>query len=146
MVSQIFLSPVLGADPSRVRRLCHILGIDSLEVGVGAGLLNTVVGARVALGVEAVDGGSPEVAGRHLLLEEDVELGVGAALGLGKAEEGPDEAEEAGAGVEETSLSAPVLGDVSHWSFMLWKRGELTQAPGFNMRGVRTLPTQEAKL
>jgi hypothetical protein len=72
-------------------------------------LLDTVVGARVAVGVEAVDNGGAEVARWHLLLEEDVKLGVCAALGLGQAEEGPDEAEEAGACVEVSGLSAPIL-------------------------------------
>ena len=89
--------------------LCHILGVDSLKVCVSTVLFDPVVGARIALGVEAVDNGGLEVACGNLLLEEDVEFGVGAALGLGEAEECPEEAEEAGAGVEETSLSAPVL-------------------------------------
>lgn len=81
---------------------------------MGASLLDTVVRAGVAHGVEAVDSGALEVARGHLLLEEDVEFGIGAALGLGKAEEGPDKAEEAGAGVEETRLSAPILCAVSN--------------------------------
>lgn len=72
-------------------------------------LLNAVVGARVSLGVETVDSGGLEVTSGYLLLEENVELCVGAALGLGQAEESPDEAEEAGTSVEETSLSTPVL-------------------------------------
>ena len=95
--------------PAPFLRLCHLLGVDGLEACVSAGLLNAVVRAGVALGVEAVDNGGLELACGNLLLEEDVEFGVGAALGLGEAEEGPDEAEEAGAGVEETSLSAPIL-------------------------------------
>ena len=76
-------------------------------------LLHAIIGARIAFGVEAVDSGGSEVASGHFLLEEDVELGVGAALGLGQAEECPDEAEEASASVKETSLSAPVLQNVS---------------------------------
>lgn len=78
-------------------------------MGVSTSLLDTVVRASIAIGVEAVDNCGTEVARRHLLLEENIELGVGAALRLGQAEVGPDEADEAGAGVEETSLSAPVL-------------------------------------
>jgi hypothetical protein len=89
------------------------LGVDSLKVCVRSCLLDTVVRARVAIGVEAVDNGGAEVARWHLLLEEDVELGVGTALGLGQAEEGPYEAEEAGACVEVSGLSAPVLCEVS---------------------------------
>lgn len=76
---------------------------------MGTRLLRAIVRARVAVAVEAVDNGGAEVACRHLLLEQDVELGVCAALGLRETEEGPDEAEEACSGVEETSLSAPVL-------------------------------------
>lgn len=76
-------------------------------------LLHIVIAARVAFGMEAVDGGGLEVAGRHFPFEEDVQFGVCAALGLGKAEESPEETKEAGAGIEETSLSAPVLEKVS---------------------------------
>ena len=89
------------------------LRVDSLKVCVCSCLLDAVVRARVAVGVEAVDNGGAEVARWHLLLEENVELGVGAALGLGQAEEGPYEAEEAGTCVEVSGLSAPVLCHVS---------------------------------
>lgn len=76
-------------------------------------LLHAVIGASITIGMEAVDNSGSEVAGRDLLLEEDIKLGVGAALGLGQAEESPYEAEEASASVEETGLSAPVLWIVS---------------------------------
>lgn len=89
------------------------LRVDGLKVCVCSCLLDTVVRARVAVGVEAVDNGGAEVARWHLLLEENVELGVGAALGLGQTEEGPYEAEEAGTCVEVSGLSAPVLRHVS---------------------------------
>jgi hypothetical protein len=89
-------------------QLCHILGVDCLKMSASA-LFDPIVGARVAFGVEAVDSGGGEVAGGHFLLEENVELGVCATLGFGKTKESPDEAKKASAGVEETSLSAPIL-------------------------------------
>ena len=122
------------------------LGVDGLKVCVCARLLDAVIRARVAVGVEAVDNGGAEVARWHLLLEEDVQLGVGAALGLGQAEEGPYEAEEAGACVEVSGLSAPVLCIVSLGCNEGCVKKKLTQAPGFNMRGVNTLPMTEARL
>ena len=77
-------------------------------------LLHAIIGAGIALTVEAIDSGRSEVSSRHFPLKKDVELGVCAALGLRQAEERPDEAEEASTGVKETSLSAPILPIVSN--------------------------------
>lgn len=79
-------------------------------------LLHAIIGARIAVSVEAIDSGRSEVSSGHFPLEENVELGVCAALGLRQAEKCPDEAEEASTGVKETSLSAPVLIVVSNRS------------------------------
>lgn len=55
-----------------------------------------------------VDVGGGELAGADFLLEEEIELGEGAAAGLGEAEVGVYNAEEAGAAPEEASVIAPV--------------------------------------
>lgn len=57
---------------------------------------------------EDVDGGACKLAGADALLEEEIEFGEGTALGLGQAEVGVYDAEEAGAGPEETGVVAPV--------------------------------------
>ena len=49
-----------------------------------------------------------ELSGRDLVLEQDVEFTIGAAFGLGQAEEDPDRHEEARAGPEESRIGSPV--------------------------------------
>lgn len=94
-------------------------GVGNNTVGLlgGALLVDRVGAASGSLGVggEHVDLGRGELASRYLLLEEDVEGTVGSVLGLGEAEEGPDDAEEAGTSPEESRLRSPVpLGGVEH--------------------------------
>lgn len=60
--------------------------------------------------LEYIDFGGGELACGDALLEQQVQLGEGAALGLGQAEVGVDYAEEAGAGPEESGVVAPVPG------------------------------------
>lgn len=79
-----------------------------LDVLSSSKLLVRVVGGQRA--GEGVDFGVGELASTHFLLEQDVQLAVGPALGLWKAEEGPDDAEEAHASPEETGFGTPVPG------------------------------------
>lgn len=85
-----------------------VLGLGELG-GLAASLLGGVVGLvgldnGEGVAAEDVDVGALELAGGNLVLEENVELAVGAALGLGETEVDPDNAEEAGAGPEEARV------------------------------------------
>lgn len=64
--------------------------------------------AVVVADVIALDDSSSKVPGRNTLLEQDIKLSIGPSLWLGKAEEGPHEAEEARSSIEETCFGAPI--------------------------------------
>lgn len=51
-----------------------------------------------------------ELPGRHLVVEEQVDLAKSPVLGLGQAEPAPYIAEQVSAGVEEAGLGPPVPG------------------------------------
>lgn len=82
-----------------------------------------------------------ELARRDLALEEDVQLGEGAAAGLGDAEVGVDDAEEAYAALVTrlgAFLSSEEGGDGEHTQKKPAKLPQ-SQAPGLSMWGVNTL-------
>lgn len=67
------------------------------------------------VGSKLVDLGVLELAGRNTVLEKNVKLAERAVLGLGKAEEGPDDADDARTEPEVAGLRAPVpSGRVEH--------------------------------
>jgi len=60
------------------------------------------------IATERINLGVLELSRADLVFEEDIEFTVSAALGFWKAEEGPDDAKEAGTGSKEGRLRAPV--------------------------------------
>ena len=60
--------------------------------------------------MERIDHGGLKLPGRDTALKHDVQLSISPALGLGKAEKGPDETAGAETGPEEAGLASPVPG------------------------------------
>lgn len=123
------------SSPPHRRNKHLVLGFGELG-GLGASLLGGVVGLvgldnGKGVAAEDVDVGALELAGRDPVLEEDVELAVGAALGLGKTEVDPDNAEEAGTGPEEARVSCMNVSECS-----MANRSEQDLPPQFQAVGV----------
>src|ERR1700722_11620140 len=68
------------------------------------------VGNGKAVGAKGIDAHLLEVAGAGFVLEQHVELGRGAALGLGESEEGPEQGQDAEGAPDEAAFALQVPG------------------------------------
>lgn len=99
----------------------------------------TTASSGVALGSgKLVDLGRGELAGGDTVFEENVEFTVGAALGLGETEVGPDDADARGAEPQVARLRSPVPESVSPTTTTAGQSRTLTKQKGSTCKGSRT--------